>query len=479
MLLEVLRRSVMSPSRSQKPLIAIVGATGTGKSQVSRLPLRLTNLKLIDVWYIQLAVSLAERFNGEVINGDALQMYDGLPITTNKISLEDRKGIPHHLLGCVKLDEKPWTVQQFRNQATDIIEGIRSRNRMPILVGGTHYYTQSLLFKDAVLTEPEIEHVDQEEQKRRWPILDANTEDMLEELRRVDPIMAQRWHPKERRKIRRSLEIWLTTGRKASEVYDEQQQNTNSTCSRCDQSGDDPASSTNEQQPDMASQSALRYDTLILWTHANQDVLNARLEKRVDAMVSDGLLSEIESIYKCLLDQEQRGILVDQTRGIWVAIGFKENLAYVIYGDDRESLKKEGIERTKIATRQYAKRQVRWIKLRLQRAIATANSSHRFFVLDTTDLTHWSQDVEKKARDITEAFLSGCALPNPESLSDAAKEVLVVTKAEPMAATYCEACDKTLMSEGEWVSHLKSKGHKSAVRPRVDWGALYPKDNHK
>ena len=408
-------------------------------------------------------------------------MYDGLPITTNKISLEDRKGIPHHLLGCVKLYEKPWTVQQFRNQATSIIEDIRARNRLPILVGGTHYYTQSLLFKDAVLTEAGDEHIDQEEQKRRWPILDASTQDMLEELRRVDPIMAHRWHPKERRKIRRSLEIWLTTGRKASEVYDEQRQNTNSTRSRCDQSGDDPASSTNgsEQRSDMALQSVLRYDTLIFWTHANPDVLNARLEKRVDAMVSDGLLSEIESIYKSLQDQEERGILVDQTRGIWVAIGFKENLGYIIYGDAREGLKDEGIERTKIATRQYAKRQVRWIRLRLQRAIATANSSYRFFVLDTTDLTQWSQDVENKARDITEAFLSGNALPKPESLSDAAKEVLVITEAEQMAANYCEACDKTLMSKGEWVGHLRSKKHKSAIRPKIDWGALYPKEDHK
>lgn len=481
MLLEILRRLVMSPARSHKPLIAIVGATGTGKSQVSHLPLRLTSLKLTNFMYIQLAVSLAERFNGEVINGDALQMYEGLPITTNKISLEDRKGIPHHLLGCVRLDEEPWTVQQFRDRATDIIEGIRSRNKLPILVGGTHYYTQSLLFKDAVLTGAEIEHVDQEEQKRRWPILDASTEDMLEELQRVDPIMAQRWHPKERRKIRRSLEIWLTTGRRASEFYDEQRQKTNSAYSRYDQSGDDPAGSTNglEQRSDIASQSVLHYDTLIFWTHANPDILNARLEKRVDAMVLDGLLSEVGSMYKCLLDQEQQRITVDRTRGIWVAIGFKENLPYLTHENDRESLKKEGIERTKIATRQYAKRQVRWIKLRLQRAIATANASHRFFLLDTADLTQWSQDVEKKARDITEAFLSGCALPKPESLSDAAKEILVVTEAEPVAATYCEACDKTLMSEGEWVSHLKSKGHRSAVRPKIDWGALYPKDNDK
>ena len=426
-------------------------------------------------------MSLAERFNGEVVNGDALQMYDGLPITTNKISLEERKAIPHHLLGCVKLYEEPWTVQQFRNRATNIIEGIRSRNKLPILVGGTHYYTQSLLFKDAVLTEVEIEHLDHEEQERQWPILNASTEDMLKELRRVDPIMAQRWHPKERRKIRRSLEIWLTTGRKASDVYDQQRLVTTGFYSQYDHSAGNPTGSTNgvEQRSGMESKPALHYDTLIFWTHANPEVLNARLENRVDAMVLDGLLSEVGSMYKYLLDQEQQGITVDQTRGIWVAIGFKENLPYLMHGNDLERLKKEGIERTKVATRQYAKRQVRWIKLRLQRAIATANSGHKFFLLDTTDLKRWSQNVEEKARDITEAFLCGSALPKPESLSNAAKEALVVTEGEPMAATYCEACDKTLMSEGQWVRHLKSKGHKSAVRPRVDWRALYPKDNHK
>ena len=408
-------------------------------------------------------------------------MYEGLPITTNKISLEERKGISHHLLGCVKLDEEPWTVQQFRNRATSIIEEIRSRNKVPILVGGTHYYTQSLLFKDAVLTAEDTEHVDREAQERQWPILNASTEDMLAELRRVDPVMAQQWHPKERRKIRRSLEIWLTTGRKVSEVYGQQRQRATRFHLEYEQSGGNPTGSTNgvEQRSGVESQSVLQYDTLVFWTYADPDVLNARLEKRVDAMVLNGLLSEVESMHKFILDQEQQGINVDQTRGIWVAIGFKENLPYLMHGNDLESLKEEGIERTKVATRQYAKRQVRWIKLRLQRAIATANSSHKFFLLDTADLTRWSQDVEEKARDITEAFLSGSALPNPESLSNVAKDVLVVTEREPMAARYCDACDKTLMSEGQWASHLKSKGHKGAVRPRVDWRALYPKDNHK
>lgn len=80
-----------------QPLIAVIGATGTGKSQ--------------------LAVELAARFNGEIINGDAMQLYDGLPIITNKIPVEERKGVPHHLLGCIGLDEPTWTVGEFVRQA--------------------------------------------------------------------------------------------------------------------------------------------------------------------------------------------------------------------------------------------------------------------------------------------------------------------------------------------------------------------------
>ncbi|CAF9926880.1 MAG: hypothetical protein ALECFALPRED_003572 [Alectoria fallacina] len=441
----------MSPAPPRPPLVAVVGATGTGKSQ--------------------LAVALAQRYNGEILNGDALQMYDGLPITTNKLPLEEMKGIPHHLLGCVKLGEEPWTVKQFLKRATSIIEEIRSRGRLPIVVGGTHYYTQSLLFRDALVEEGESDDLTADAQREAWKLPDANAEEMLKQLQKVDPEMAMRWHPSDQRKIRRSLEIWLKTGKKASELYKQQRI----------QSKDPESDGWNRSaRPNGSEDSArahLRYDSLIFWIHAPSDVLNLRLEERVDSMVSHGLLEEVASMQSFLQDQEQQGDSIDQSRGIWVAIGFKEFLPYILDGSHREELRQKGIERTKIATRQYAKRQVRWIRLRLQRAVHAANLAHNMFLLDATDFSLWSDGVDAKAQDITAAFISGFALPKPDSLSDTAMKLLASPEEEAKSATYCEACDKTLMFHSQWINHLKSKGHRASKRPKIDWKTLYPKNN--
>lgn len=452
----VARCSAMSPTPPRHPLIAIVGATGTGKSQ--------------------LAVSLAERFNGEIINGDALQMYEGLPITTNKMPLQERKGIPHHLLGCVKLKEEPWTIMQFLARAMMIIAEIRSRGRLPILVGGTHYYTQSLLFESSVVAE-ESEHISQKQQVQDWPVLNATSEEMLEELRRVDPVMAMRWHPKDRRKIRRSLEIYLKTGKKASKIYDQQRQvridesNLDARNISCDDPYDDDQRSSSGLEP------PLRYDTLVFWNHASSNVLCTRLEERVESMISQGLFEEVASMIAFLRDQQQKGIANDQSRGIWVAVGFKELLPYFMDESRSTGLRQEVVERTKIATRQYAKRQTRWIRLRLQRALKASGAGDNMFLLDGTDLSQWSLEVEAKASAITADFLLGSTLPQPRSLSAAAKENLVMTEGDTKSARLCETCNKTLMSGSEWINHLKSKGHKCAVRPKIDWQALYPRKN--
>lgn len=442
----------MSLTPSRHPLIAIVGATGTGKSQ--------------------LAVFLAERFNGEIINGDALQMYEGLPITTNKIPLQERKGIPHHLLGCVKLEEEPWTIKQFLDQATTVIANIRSRGRLPILVGGTHYYTQSLLFESSVVSE-EPERIDQVQQGQIWPVLDTTSEEMLEELRKVDPVMAMRWHPKDRRKIRRSLEIYLKTGKKASKIYDQQRQvpiKESSLNARSSPSEDD-------QRFSLALQPPLRYDTLVFWTHASSNVLCTRLEERVESMISQGLFEEVASMIAFLQDQKQKGTANDQSRGIQIAIGFKELLPYNMDESKSSALRQEGVERIKISTRQYAKRQTRWIRLKLQRALKASGAGDNMFLLDGTDLSQWSLEVEAKASAITADFLRGSTLPQPGSLSRAARENLVMTEGETKFARFCGTCDKTLMSGTEWVNHLESKGHKNAVRPKIDWQALYPRNN--
>lgn len=391
-------------------------------------------------------------------------MYEGLQITTNKIPVEETNGIPHHLLGFVRLEEAPWTVRQFHKRATSLIDEIRSRGRLPILVGGTHYYTQSLLFKDSLVEVNESDSLPREEQEQTWPILDASTGDMLQELQRVDPVMAQRWHPRDRRKIRRSLEIWLKTGKKASDFYEAQRERRPTNGSR--------------EGSELLEGSSVGNDVLVLWTNASADVLNSRLDKRVDNMISEGLLKEVESMYEFVHNQERQGITIDRTRGIWVAIGFKEFQPYFSSQSASEEWKKVGIERTKIATRQYAKRQTRWIRLKLLRAMQESGLGQYMFPLDATDLSQWPRRVEERAVDITEAFLHGQAIP-PETAPEAANGLLVSEQTQDRCARYCEACDKTLMSDTEWVGHLKSKGHRSAIRPKIDWRALYPKDEVK
>lgn len=422
-------------------------------------------------------MSLAERFRGEIINGDALQLYDGLPVITNKIPVRDRKGIPHHLLGCVRLDEEPWQVGRYLEQARRVISEIRSRGNLPILVGGTHYYTQALLFRDAIVDDVagESQYIPPEEQERTWPILGASTEVMLEKLREVDPAMAIRWHPKDRRKIRRGLEIWLKTGMKASDIYQEQRQRRTTESAELGGShGPDNGQSNhtaNDEFP--AATTLLRFPALILWLHASSDTLASRLNERVEDMMVNGLLSEAELMQASLAKQEAQGCTIDQTRGIWVAIGYKEFIGYLsalnaraVNPKELETFKQDAIERTKITTRQYARRQVRWIRLRLLRTLRENGLANRMCLLDGSDLSQWSTAVEKMACDLAASFLEGTKLPEPSQLSGAAREMLSsenepdTPKGQDFRAKHCHVCNTTLMHEGEWIRHLKCRRHK-------------------
>ncbi|KAL8830428.1 MAG: hypothetical protein Q9191_001426 [Dirinaria sp. TL-2023a] len=441
-----------APRSPQRPLIAIVGVTGTGKSQ--------------------LAVALARRFHGEIINCDALQMYEGLPIATNKIPVTERHSIPHHLLGFIKLDQEPWAVTRFKARATQVIEEIRVRGKLPILVGGTHYYVQSLLFKDA-LVESGPEYLTAEEQENRWPVLGASTEEMLEELRKVDPVMAARWHPKDTRKIRRSLEIYLSTGQKASEAYQAQWQRRQEATNREGAVGMSNQGFTGEdrhktiERADVASD----HDPLIFCTYASPENLRPRLESRVNTMLEEGLLSEVELMYKFRDDRVPPPAVFDQSRGVWVAIGYKEFLPYLLAvkaGDtsaqELEHLKLECIQRTYIRTRQYAKSQVKWIRGKLLPALTQYNMHANFFMLDATDLSKWHEKVQGIADETTTAFLQGSNLPKPREWAITTIDLLQQGKEQAFCSRYCDTCNKTLMTEDAWNVHIRSKKHRAAAR---------------
>ncbi|KAJ5204034.1 uncharacterized protein N7498_004913 [Penicillium cinerascens] len=427
------------------PLIAVVGATGTGKSK--------------------LAVDLASRFNGEIINGDAMQMYRGLPIITNQIPVEERNGIPHHLLSCVDLEAEAWRIGRFKKEALRLIDDIRSRGKLPILVGGTHYYTQAVLFKDQLVGEGSDDEDGPEPFQElpstsdKWPILESSPEVLMEKLREVDPVMAERWHPKDARKIRRSLEIYFQTGRRASEIYAEQKLLKNEAV--------------------MKDEGLLRFEnTLIFWVHAEKEILNARLDARVDGMIEQGLMAEAETMSDYLQTKQSQGIEVDQTRGVWVSIGFKELAPYFaavqeakLNEEELENLKKRCIDSIRTATRQYGSSQVKWIRNKLWRALSDADMTRRLYLLDSSSVKGWDECIAKPSEDIVQSMFEDRPTPDPKSLSKLANTVLGAKeeqgRSQPnsdMQCFTCDMCNKTMAGEEQWNIHLKGYGHKRAAK---------------
>ncbi|PQE16694.1 origin recognition complex subunit 2 protein [Rutstroemia sp. NJR-2017a BBW] len=432
------------------PVILVLGATGTGKSQ--------------------LAVDLAKRFNGEVINGDAMQMYTGLPIITNKITLKEQEGIPHHLLGTIPLEAEPWTVGTFKEKANNIISEVQSRGRLPIVVGGTHYYIQSLLFEDALALADDPskkgkEHLSAEELSSRFPILDAPTEDILAKLKEVDPIMAERWHPNDRRKIQNSLQIFLRTGKKASDLYNEQREGKANTISGAERG--QPINNAFEVG-----------SPLLFWVHSELDSLKMRLDKRVDKMVEAGLMDEVTSLDTMLQKDLNSGLEVDLSRGIWASIGWKEFEPYLhaLRGGEAsqkqlDTLYDESLLRMKAATRQYAKRQFRWIRLKLMPELIKRDAVERLFLMDGTDVASWANSVSDPAIHITGDFLLGNSLPNPSELSALAKEFLnyeesleQVQSKDRWVPRTCDICHTIVMTEKEWQVHFTTRAHRRMMK---------------
>ncbi|KAJ5545370.1 hypothetical protein N7535_006241 [Penicillium sp. DV-2018c] len=440
-------RSIWHRQRTMNPLIAVVGATGTGKSK--------------------LAVDLASRFNGEIINGDAMQMYRGLPIITNQIPIEERNGIPHHLLSCIDLDTEAWRIGLFKREALRIIDDIRSRGKTPIMVGGTHYYTQAVLFKDQLVGEGVDDEAEREQltefssSSKKWPILDASPEILLEKLREVDPLMAARWHPRDGRKIRRSLEIYFQTGRPASEIYKEQ--------------------FTQKRKAMDEEEGLLRFEnTLVFWVHADKEVLNARLDARVDDMVKQGLLAEAHKMSDYLAEKAAQGVEVDQTRGVWVSIGFKELAPYfkalregTASEKEIEDLKVHSLELIRIATRQYGTSQVKWIRNKLWRALSEAGETRRLYLLDSSNVSDWKKCVTEPSENIVQQMLKNEPTPDPKSLSPLAETVFGAKEAQaqkrvqtdPIGKCFtCDVCRKTMATEDQWHIHLNSHQHRRGLK---------------
>ncbi|KAJ4488303.1 tRNA isopentenyltransferase [Lentinula aciculospora] len=470
-----------------QPLIAICGTTGVGKSNLA-----------VEI-ALQLATSGRKTWkSAKIINADAMQVYAGMDVITNKISISERQGVEHVLMG-FKSPHEQYVVGQWVKDALSAVNNAHEKNQIPIIVGGTSYWIQHLLFPNRLAKD--INTLDDgdrplsrifetsEEQELASsikslppgllnlfnrlpdPAPSANSDpeeafQLYNLLKALDESVAARWHWKDTRKVLRSIRIIQETGRKPSELIHEQSQDI--------------------LQP--------RFRTLCFWVYSKPEILKTRLDLRVDKMLKQGLLEEVRALQAFsnnadISDNEET--TSDYTFGIFQSIGYKEFHRYLSSPDPTEDEFSEAVKSMKTSTRQYAKRQTSWLRNKLLPMLYAANNSrHRngdtdpstfTYLLDATELgKSWAANVREPAVKITNAFLDHQPLPDPLSLSKVAEEVLNIknTEIDPSALLnarrkiICPVCttDPTqpfmVEEDKEWELHQKSRLHRRrALKP--------------
>jgi tRNA dimethylallyltransferase len=273
--------------------VAIVGPTGTGKSQ--------------------LALAVAERLGGEIVNADAMQLYRGMDIGTAKLPVEQRRGIAHHQLDILDVTETA-TVASYQRSAAADVETIIGRGAVPVIVGGSMLYIQSLL-DDWVFpaTHPAVRA------RFEQRLAQVGVEQLHRELAQVDAAAAASILPSDGRRIVRALEVVELTGRPFA------------------------ASAPTIGRP--------RWDTAIVGLDWETEQLDARLAARTEQMFDDGLVDEVVT----LLDKGLRdGVTASR------ALGYAQVIAAL---DDREpDALTRARAQTYVATRRYVRRQRSWFR---------------------------------------------------------------------------------------------------------------------
>ncbi len=273
-------------------VIAIGGPTATGKTGLS--------------------VLLAKELGGEVVSCDSMQIYKGMEIGTAAPTLEEQEGIPHHMVGFAD-PTVPYSVADYVEAARPIIEGIVARGKLPIVVGGTGLYMDSLLSGR--------EYFEQVESDIRDQLMAQDEMALWERLHALDEVAAAGIHPQNKRRVVRALETVLITGERMSER------------SKRQSAGISP------------------YDTIkIVLDYEDREILRNRCNMRVDLMMEQGLEAEVRSLL--LLEGIRNSTAIK-------AIGYKELLEYI----DGMATLEEAVTKTKSATRRYAKRQRTWFKM--------------------------------------------------------------------------------------------------------------------
>jgi tRNA dimethylallyltransferase len=256
-----------------------------------------------------LAVEVALRLGGEVVTADSVQIYRGLDIGSAKPTEAERRGVPHHLIDIVEPTER-FTVSDWLAAAEAAVGEIQEREKVPVVVGGTHLYIKAFL--EGLFEGPDPDPALREKLRAR------GLTELRAELERVDPQAAARIHPNDERRTVRALEVFEQTGRPISE---------------------------HQRQWDRGG---VREDCVLIGLDWPVEALNRRINARVKAMMEAGLLEEVRGLWAA-------GRLGPQARE---ALGYKQLVRHLA-GD---STLEEAVEEIKIDTRRFAKNQRTWLR---------------------------------------------------------------------------------------------------------------------
>ncbi len=285
----------MTPPR----IVVLTGATASGKSS--------------------LALELAEAIGGEIVNSDSVQVYKGFDIGSGKPSVQEQQRVPHHLFS-VQEPSEAFDVAQYLQKARAIVSEILERGAVPILVGGTGLYVQSMLCGLVAIDEIAPEIIQEVEAREASFLEDANgldpNESMHDWLRSLDPERAEALHPSDRHRVRRALYVALSTGERISSLQREH----------------------GFAEP--------LFTALVLHLEVQRETLYDRINARVDEMFNMGLLSEV----KTLLEK------YEASSPPFGAIGYRHVCEHLRGEIELEAM----IELMKRDTRRFAKRQLTW-----------------------------------------------------------------------------------------------------------------------
>ena len=279
---------------SKPKVVVICGPTASGKTALS--------------------IELAKKINGEIISSDSMQIYKNMDIGTAKPSNDEMQGIKHYLLDFVE-PNKRYSVADFKKDAEKAIEEILEKGKVPIIVGGTGLYVDSLIYGI------EYQNIKFDEKYRKELENRAKKEgleSLYNEAKQIDPQAMEKISANDQKRILRVLEIYKATGKTKTDQEIESRKN------------------------------GVKYDYKVFAINMDREKLYERINKRVDIMIEQGLIQEVEDLLK----------MYEEFPTAMQGLGYKEVVEYL----QGEISKEEMIDKIKMETRRYAKRQITWFK---------------------------------------------------------------------------------------------------------------------